>query len=353
MSSEQPLNNRVRTCRVARGWSQDDLAARAGISRAGVSSIETNRLVPSTSAALALAAALECRVEDLFQLGSASASEAAWAWQPQREPCRYWRASVSGRELIYPVEPTNLGVIGHDGVYREGQFCEHLMAAPADTLVIASCDPAVGLLADELSRRRSFRLLAFPRSSQQALALLAQGAVHVAGIHLAAVGRREQNTAAAKEKLHGSFHLLRGARWQEGLAIAPGLQLQSVREAVQSRARWVGREAGSAARELLDELLPDRRPPRHIAYGHRGVAEAVRCGWADVGVCLRLVSDEAGLRFLGVREEDYDFCYPAEFEGDPRIQALVDTVRSSSYRGLLSDLPGYDAAETGELERVV
>ncbi len=64
---------------------------------------------------------------------------------------------------------------------------------------------------------------------------------------------------------------------------------------MQSRARWVGREVGSAARELLDELLSDRRPPRRIAYGHRGVAEAVRCGWADVGVCLRLVGEEAGL----------------------------------------------------------
>ena len=109
MSSEQQLTNRVRTCRIARGWSQDELAARAGISRAEVSAIETNRLVPSTSTALALAAALDCRVEDLFQLASSAACEAAWAWQPQREPCRYWRASVAGRELMYPTEPTNLG----------------------------------------------------------------------------------------------------------------------------------------------------------------------------------------------------------------------------------------------------
>ncbi len=353
MSSEQPLTNRVRSCRIARGWSQDELAARAGISRAGVSSIETNRLVPSTSAALALAAALDCRVEDLFQLGSASVSEPAWAWQPQRDPCRYWRASIAGRELIYPVEPTNLGVVGHDGVCLEGQFREQLAAAPSDTLVIASCDPAIGLLADELRRRSSFRLLAFPRSSTQALALLAQKLVHVAGIHMAAVGHREQNTAVAKARLSGAFCLLRGARWQEGLALAPGLQFRSVRAVVESRARWVGRETGSAARELLDGLLPDRRPPRRLAYGHRGVAEAVRCGWADVGVCLRLASEEVGLDFLNVRQEEYDYCYPVELEGDPRIQALVETVRSSTYRGMLSDLPGYDAAETGELERIV
>ena len=57
MSTEQSLTNRVKTSRLARGWSQDDLAARAGIFRAGVSAIETERLVPSTAAALALAAA--------------------------------------------------------------------------------------------------------------------------------------------------------------------------------------------------------------------------------------------------------------------------------------------------------
>ena len=97
--------------------------------------------------------------------------------------------------------------------------------------------------------------------------------------------------------------------------MASGFQFQNVKSAVQSRARWVGREAGSAARELLDELPIGRPPPRQIAYGHRGVAEAIRCGWADIGICLRLVSDEAGLGFLTVREEEYDYCYPAEFEG--------------------------------------
>ena len=353
MSSErEQLTNRVRACRVARGWSQDDLAARVGISRAGVSGIETNRLVPSTAAALALAAAFDCRVEDLFQLGSTAAGQVAWAWQPQREPCRYWRASVAGRELMYPTEPTNLGVVGHDGVYQQGQLREQPTAAPSDTLVLASCDPAVGLLADELRRGSGFRLLAFPRSSQEALALLAQGMVHVAGIHLAAAGDRIRNTSAAKEKLGRSLCSLRGARWQEGLALAPALRVHSVRAALRSHARWVGREAGSAARELLDELLPDRRPPRHIVDGHRSVAEAIRSGWADIGICLRLVSEEAGLDFLSVREEEYDFCFPAELERDPRLQALIAAVRSSSYRGTVNDLPGYDSTEAGELERV-
>lgn len=351
MSSERELTNRVRACRVARGWSQDDLAARAGISRAGVSAIETNRLVPSTSAALALATALECRVEDLFQFAATIAHEPVWAWQPPREPCRYWRASVGSRALVYPVEPTNLGIIGHDGVYEDGRFRERPAAAPSDTLVIASCDPGIGLLASELSRRSGFRLLAIPRPSRVALNLLATGLVHVAGIHLATLDGQTQNAAVAREALHRGFCLLRGARWEEGLACSAGLRFGSVRAALRSRARWVGRETGSAARELLDGLLSDRRSPRRIAHGHRGVAEAIRCGWADIGVCLRLVSEEAGLCFLGVRQEEYDYCFLAETREDPRVQAMIETVRSSSYRGMLRDLPGYDSTETGELER--
>ena len=50
---------------------------------------------------------------------------------------------------------------------------------------------------------------------------------------------------------------------------------------------------GSASTSCSD----GRRPPRRLASDHRGVAEAVRNGWADAGVCLRLVSEEAGLGF--------------------------------------------------------
>ncbi len=280
MSSEQPLTNRVRTCRIARGWSQDELATRAGISRAGVSSIETNRLVPSTSAALALAAALDCRVEDLFQLASAVAREAAWAWQPPREPCRYWRASVAGRQWMYPAEATNLGVVGHDGVYQEGQFREQLAAAPSDTLVVASCDPAIGLLASEFSRRSSFRLLALPRSSKEALALLAQGLVHVAGIHLAAVGHREQNIAAAKERLRGGFRLLRGGALARGPGPCPR-PATSQRSCGRAVACPLGGAGGRFRRPRVARRIAlgsPPAPPHRLRTSRRGGGRSLRLG---------------------------------------------------------------------------
>jgi molybdate-binding protein len=122
---------------------------------------------------------------------------------------------------------------------------------------------------------------------------------------------------------------------------------------LRSHLTWVGREPGSGARRCLDQLRPGRPAPERVAYDHRGVAEAIRCGWAEVGVCLRLACEEAGLRFLGIQVEGYDLCYPKRAEGDPRIQGLIRVVRSVTYRRLLGELPGYDASQTGEVEGVV
>src|SRR5262249_37745144 len=148
------------------------------------SAIESGRLIPSTAAALALAAAFECRVEELFGLRRPGDVEPSWAWSPGHEPCRYWVAEVGGVERLYPAEATPLGMVHHDGVW-EGGGCR--AAGPTDprrTLIMACCDPAVGLLAAELARTAGVRLVALERPSRMSLQLLGRGLVHVAGIHL-------------------------------------------------------------------------------------------------------------------------------------------------------------------------
>src|SRR5437870_1225915 len=93
------LSNRVRRHRTAKDWSQAELARRAGISRAAVSAIEIDRLVPSVAAALALADAFGCSVEDLFGTKPAASGEPAWAWPPTQAAGRYWHAGVGGRRV--------------------------------------------------------------------------------------------------------------------------------------------------------------------------------------------------------------------------------------------------------------
>jgi molybdate-binding protein/DNA-binding XRE family transcriptional regulator len=352
MANLPALENNVREQRDGRGWSQEELAHRSGLSRAGISAIETGRLVPSTAAALALAEALGCRVEDLFHLPRTQPGKAVWAWPPRRAPCRYWHALVMGQTRYYPAEASPLGLLPHDGIYRNDAFEERGFSDPAKTLVLACCDPAGGLLADELARSSGVRLIILPRSSTTAMELIQQGLVHAAGVHLSRADTPGGNAAIVRSQLGPGFSLLHVAHWEEGITFAPSQPIGSIRDAMRADLRWIGREVGSGARECLDELLGARRPPRRLAFDHRGVAEAVRCGWADAGVCLRIASEEAGLEFLTVRREVYDVCFPDSFKVDPRLQALIDAIRSPSYRRLLGELPGYDSTRSGKLQRV-
>jgi molybdate-binding protein/DNA-binding XRE family transcriptional regulator len=352
------IHNRVQAYRTARGWSQEDLARRTGLSRAAISAIETDRVVPSTAAALAVAHTFGCSVENLFTLTKmAPRGGPQWAWQPNTAPNCFWQAALGDETRLYPVERTYVGTMPPDGIAQANGHQFHAQADPEQTLVLAGCDPAVGLLAAELTRGSDTRLVPFIRSSRQALRLLRDGLVHVAGLHLQDDETPDGNERAVRDLLGSGYTLLRLSSWQEGLAADPSLHIKSIRAAVAANLRWVGREPGSGARRCLDALFKDCHPlPKgyhHVARDHVGVAETIRSGWAQAGICVRLSAAEAGLDFLVVREEDYDLCYRSEMERDPRLQALIRAVRSRALRRLLGELPGYDTSEMGNATVVV
>jgi putative transcriptional regulator len=62
------LANSLRAERDARGWTQADLAARVGVSRKTINTIENGIFVPSTLTALKIAKALETPVDKLFRI---------------------------------------------------------------------------------------------------------------------------------------------------------------------------------------------------------------------------------------------------------------------------------------------
>jgi putative molybdopterin biosynthesis protein len=350
MASHGSPAQSVASRRTALGWSQAELSQRAGIPRTTISAIEGGNLTPSVTAALALAAALDCTVEELFGVGEMPAKQRggpAWAWPPATDTARYWQAEVSGRSLLYQVEHPSSLVEPHDGIWRGG-IPDNRVSNPPDTLVLACCDPASGLLASAYARASGFRLLVIERGGAAALDLLEKGLVHIAGIHRSTAEEPERNADTVLTRLGTGHRLLRVAEWQEGLAIPASEKSRSLSSITRRCDRWALRETGSAARECLDELLDSRPAPGRCVPGHTAVAGAISAGWADAGVCVEIAAIDAGLRFLPVRTESLDLCIPTTHLRDPRVKALVTLLRSKSHRSLISDLPGYDARHTGE-----
>jgi molybdate-binding protein/DNA-binding XRE family transcriptional regulator len=351
MSDTNTFIDPVARRRAARGWSQSELARRAGVPRTTVSAIEGARLTPSVTTALALARALECAVEELFgtRLAEPLVGDPDWAWPAQIEPCRYWEVEIGGRRRLYPVEGFSLNIFPHDGIWQGGVGRDYGASMAEKTLVLACCDPAAGLLASEYARDSGFRLLVIERGGGAALELLKRGLVHLAGLHRSTPDRPGRNAETVRTQLGNGYRLLRAAKWQEGLALPAGELSHTTAAIVRQCRQWALREQGSAARECLDELLAGHRAPGRPVHGHSAVAEAVRSGWAGAGVCVKLTAEDAGLNFVPVRTEMLDICYSNSLAHDARMLALLRLLRSRSHRRLISELPGYDASETGEV----
>ncbi len=64
------VSNRVKELRIARGWTQEQLARAVQVSRQSINSIERNRYVPSLELALTFSSIFDCPTDLIFKLES-------------------------------------------------------------------------------------------------------------------------------------------------------------------------------------------------------------------------------------------------------------------------------------------
>jgi putative transcriptional regulator len=64
------VKSRLKVLRAEHGWSQQELAERAGVSRQTINAVETERYEPSLSLAFKLAAIFEMTIEAMFEASS-------------------------------------------------------------------------------------------------------------------------------------------------------------------------------------------------------------------------------------------------------------------------------------------
>jgi putative molybdopterin biosynthesis protein len=354
MRRNKPLRKQVLALRQARGRSQQELANRAGVSRAKMSVNEVTRISPPVATGLPLAHTLGCQLFFLRDpddprppLGSAD--ESFRGRPPTRTVCLYCKAEVRGPVWYYPCELLAPVALPNSRVWARSTRPVRRDKVTSPRVVPAGYAPAATLPANLSLRRTGFRLLVLPVSSRASVGLLTAGQLHLPGIHLGSSVAGDNNALAVRETDSPEHALQHLNRWQSDLALPVGTRFRQVSQALPSRQRWVGQEPGLGARQCLDEIRPLRPVPRLIANDHRGVILATQAGWEDVRIAPRISGEEAGRDFLEVRREIYDLCLRREDLANPRVTVFQRVLRSPEFRRLLADLPGYDTPRTGQI----
>ncbi len=369
----------LRLARQARGYSQQQLAGMAGISRQAVSALESGVSDPSLRVALALARALGMTVEELFGPESAAPTLLARTVPPEAGPdlpagTRVALAPIGEAFAALPLTgPTSsrAGFLPAGGLMTgrpatpgqpvpgppAGQAEVQPIGPPRPTLIVAGCDPALPLLEAPLALLDPpIGFTWWPCTSSEALRLAAAGLVHAAGVHLR--GRSGgYNTGPAGESLGAGTEVIGFSAWREGLVVRPDLSdaVGGVADVVAAGLRLVNREPGAEARRVLDRELASLNVPgadvpgyQTTATGHLQVADAIAAGLADAGVASEPAALAYGLAFVPLAAERFDLVIPARQAASREVQALVRVLSSRWLIDQLASLPGYDPAPCGQ-----
>jgi len=365
------IANTLAAHRQLRGFSAADLAERAGISRQTVYAMEAGSYVPNTAVALRLAHILEVRVEDLFSLsGDAPAGPVSTTQvtllppvrPPAGEPiqlCRVGRRMVASAPSPVPWYLPTADAVLLDSPGRLGKARARLFhggSDPGQRILVAGCDPGVSVLARHMLRA-GIELVVAQRNSSQSLALLKQGAIHVAGVHLRDEATGESNLPAVRRIFpRRSVAVISLAVWEEGLVVAHGnpKSIRTVADVARPDVAFVNREPGAGSRALLDAHLQrlgisgqSVRGYQRLAAGHLPAAWQVRAGDADCCIATRAAARVFGLDFIPLATERYDFAIRREHLDHPPVQTLLDTLNRAGFRRELEGLGGYDTSPAG------
>jgi molybdate-binding protein/DNA-binding XRE family transcriptional regulator len=352
---------RLRTARLDRRLSQQELADVAGVTRQAVAGIEAGRWDPSLRVALALSRALGRDVEDLFgSLGPLPVVRAE-RLGPLGDPgSRVDLALVGETWVAMPLTGADASPAGFrpaSGLVGVEPGQVRLLTLPRTTLVVAGCDPALSLLEDALGRLEPPVGLAWwPCGSERSLELATAGLVHAAGVHVRDPATGSYNRTALARVPAGAT-LVGFAAWREGLVLRPELsEVHSLADLAARGLRIVNREPGAEARAVLERACQHAgiRPQGLPGYetesrGHLALAAAVAARLAAAGVASEPAAIAHGLPFLPLTSERFDLLIPQGHADAPAVQGLLRVLRSSGFRAQLAALPGYDAEGCGEL----
>jgi molybdate-binding protein/DNA-binding XRE family transcriptional regulator len=372
-----PIENHLALLRRKRGISATQLAAAAEASRQTIYAMEAGAYVPNTAIALRLARALGVTVEELFSLPAGpdrSPSRACEvtllpgsdAPQPGRRAqlCRVDEHLIGCTHLPGPwyFEAADAAIANppHVRAKDDGKTRVEVFQPSEDfrdRVLVAGCDPGISVLARHV-RSAGIELVLAHRNSSQALKLLKDGHIHVAGTHL-------RDEATGNSNLHEisrlfprkSVAVISFADWEEGILTARGnpKSIKGIEDFARRDVTIVNRERGAGSRALLDSNLKrigidgaTVRGYERLAPGHIQAALQLKTGAGDCCIATRATARSLGLDFLALVSERYDFVIRKKHLELPSVQMFFDTLSRASFRRELEGLGGYDTRAAGQ-----
>ena len=337
LSVPSPLRQRRLECALT----QAELAERAGVSRQLVAAVEAGQNTPAVDAALRLAAALAVSVEDLF---SSRTAEVVPALGNRLRGGTPLKVGVVGDQLV-AAELADHGAAGAawarpDGVVQAGRLRLFPGATPAG-LVIAGCDPALGVAEAMLQGLGPRSLLALSAASGTALRALDAGRIHAAVVH----GPRDQLPSASVPVVR--IHL---ARWQVGLAASPRLEPRSVEALLGGDIPIAQRDRAAASQQALERaaarlgIAPPpvtRRADGHIDAAR--IAATLDCA----AVTTEAAADAFGLHFQALEAHTVEIWLAERWLAHPGAGALGELLSGAGFRERVAQFRGYDLAGCG------
>jgi len=331
----------LRQRRVECALTQAELAERAGVSRQLVAAVEAGQNSPAVDAALRLAAALGVSVEELFASRPPAVTPALGG---RLRPGARLRVGLVGDRLV-AAELADHGVAGPgwarpDGVIAGGALRLFPGAAPA-RLVIAGCDPALGLAEAMLDGLGPRSLLALSTASGTALRALEAERVHAAVVHGPEGALPSPSVPVAR------IHL---ARWRVGLGTSPALRDRSVDALLAGGTPIAQRDPAAASQQALERaaarLGVESPPAGRRAAGHIDAARiAATLGCA--AVTTEAAAEAFDLRFVALERHTVEIWVAERWLAHPGTDALGELLSSPAFRERIAQFRGYDLAGCG------
>lgn len=228
-----------------------------------------------------------------------------------------------------------------------------------NTVVITgSHDNTLDLLADQIRRTRpGVSLSSSHVGSMGGLMAIRKGTCHMAGAHLLTPEDGTYNVSYIKKYLPDTrVHLINLVMREQGLIVPKGNPqgITGLADIAEKELFFINRQPGSGTRILLDyqldrlDLKKEQIPGyANEEYTHMSVAVAVLSGRAQAGLGIFAAAKALDLDFIPVVTESYDLVIPDRFYDTDKVQVLLETISSGSFKERVRAMGGYGTEKTG------